>query len=101
MATFLFTYRVPHDYALGRPDAASIWSDWFASMGGGLLDMGKPVAQAAALGDAAAGTRLGGYSLVTADDLDAAITLAKGCPALAAGGAVEVGALAEIPGRPA
>src|SRR5690242_625364 len=101
MATFLFAYRVPQDYALGRPDAASAWTDWFASMGGGLLDMGKPVAQAAALGDAPAGTRLGGYSLVAADDLDAALTLAKGCPVLAAGGAVEVGALAEIPGRPA
>jgi hypothetical protein len=101
MATFLFAYRVPQDYALGRPDAASAWSDWFASMGGGLLDIGKPVAQAAALGDAPAGTRLGGYSLVAADDLDAALTLAKGCPVLAAGGTVEVGALAEIPGRPA
>jgi hypothetical protein len=100
MATFIFTYRVPHDYALGRPDAASAWSDWFASMGDGLLDIGKPVAQAAALG-AAAGTRLGGYSLVTADDLDAALVLAKGCPALAIGGVVEVGALAEIPGRAA
>src|SRR6185437_13035657 len=86
MATFLFTYRVPHDYALGRPDAVGAWSDWFASMGDGLLDIGKPVAQAAALGDGDAGTRLGGYSLVTADDLDAALALAKGCPALAIGG---------------
>jgi hypothetical protein len=33
---------------------------------------------------------LGGYSIVTADDLAAAAEPAKGCPVLAAGGTVEV-----------
>jgi hypothetical protein len=31
-----------------------------------------------------------GYSIISADSLDAAITLAKGCPVLRGGGSVEV-----------
>jgi hypothetical protein len=36
---------------------------------------------------------LGGYTLVTADDLEAAVALAKGHPLLRQGGGVEVGEL--------
>jgi hypothetical protein len=41
-------------------------------------------------------THLGGYSFVTADDLESAVALAKGAPVLAAGGGVEVGEITEI-----
>jgi hypothetical protein len=37
-----------------------------------------------------AGTGLGGYSIVTADDITAASKLAVGCPVLPGGGAVDV-----------
>ncbi len=40
-------------------------------------------------------TRLGGYSLVTAEDLDGAAALAEGCPALRVGGGVEIGTVLE------
>ena len=33
---------------------------------------------------------LSGYSIITASDIDAALTLAKGCPVLDSGGSVEV-----------
>jgi hypothetical protein len=36
---------------------------------------------------------LGGYSLITAADLEAAVILGKGCPFLENGGGVEVGEL--------
>jgi hypothetical protein len=49
------------------------------------------------LGDAGASTRLGGYSIVTADDLESAISLAKSCPTIERGGGVEVGLLAALP----
>jgi hypothetical protein len=39
---------------------------------------------------------VGGYSIVTADNIDAAAELAKGCPALLTGGKVEVRALAGL-----
>ena len=41
-------------------------------------------------------TKPGGYSMITADDLEAALTLAKGCPALREGGGVEVRWLADL-----
>jgi hypothetical protein len=39
---------------------------------------------------------LGGYSLITAGDLEAAVELAKGCPFLHQGGGIEVGELAQL-----
>jgi NADPH-dependent 2,4-dienoyl-CoA reductase/sulfur reductase-like enzyme len=55
-------------------------------MGSQLRDLGKPVFNRATVGDSADGALLGGYSLVTAQSLDDAVTLAKDCPILAAGG---------------
>ena len=40
-------------------------------------------------------THLGGYSVVTADDLEAAVEW-RGCPILAVAGGVEVGVLTEV-----
>jgi len=45
-------------------------------------------------------TRLGGYSVVTAEDIDGAAALATGCPALQFGGGVEIGAVPEFTGNP-
>jgi hypothetical protein len=43
-------------------------------------------------------TELGGYSIVSADDIDDALAIAKGCPHVDGGGGVEVGRLGEVPG---
>jgi hypothetical protein len=91
MPAFVFTYRIPTDYVPGRPDTMAAWTAWFASMGDSLSDRGNPVFESAELGNCGKGTRLGGYSFVTADDLDSALALAKGSPALDAGGGLEVG----------
>jgi hypothetical protein len=42
-------------------------------------------------------TQLGGYSIVTADDLHQATAIAVQCPTVTRGGGVEVAALAELP----
>ena len=95
MAKFLFAYRVPRDYTPGRPQNVAAWIAWFesmgASLGASLVDQGLPVVASSPLGSSGAGTRLGGYSLVSAEDLDAALAIAKGCPALELNGGVEVG----------
>jgi YCII-related domain len=96
MAKFLFSYRAQQDYTIGRPDTAAAWRAWFDSMGTTLVDRGLPVVESIPLGNLGADTRLGGYSIVTADDLDAAIAIAKGCPALSQGGGVEVGPLIDL-----
>ena len=97
MASFVFSYRVPHDYQPGSPETATAWRDFFSSLGAGLADTGRGVVQSATLGNHGPGTRLGGYSIVTADDLDTAMKLARGCPALSMGAGVEVGQLAVPP----
>jgi hypothetical protein len=71
----------------------AVWAAWFDSMGQSLSDRGNPVFESAELGNCGDGTRLGGYSFVTAEDLDSAVALAKGSPALESGGGVEVGAV--------
>ena len=91
MPTFVFSYRVPADYAPGGPETLSRWSSWFEAMGEVVSDRGNPVFASTTVGNCGTGTRLGGYSFVTADDLEAAVALSKGSPALDAGGGVEVG----------
>lgn len=72
------------------------WGAWFGSMGEAVIDGGNPTGAAKTVGsdgsvtDGGGANPLSGYSLITADDLDAAVAHAKGCPVLAAGGSVEV-----------
>lgn len=101
MPTFVFTYRRAADYTR-TPQTLAAWNAWFGSMGDRLADQGKPVAAHTVLGNCSAdSTEPGGYSIVRADDLEAATALAKGCPHLVHGGGVEVGELAEVSGVPA
>jgi hypothetical protein len=97
MANFVFSYRSPKGYEPG-PETMARWSAWFESLGEALVDIGKPVLERSALGRCGAEeTDLRGYSLVAANDLEAAVALAKSCPMLEHGG-VEVGELTDLPG---
>jgi len=98
MTTFLFSYRMPKDVP-GRSDVMDRWTSWFEGMGGDLVDTGNPTLPSEVLGDAGPDSALGGYSIVRAADLDAAIALAEGCPALTEGGGVEVGVITRLDGR--
>jgi hypothetical protein len=62
-----------------------------------VVNHGHPVFDRRALGDVSAGTQLGGYTLVEADDLEDAVELAKGCPSVQFGGGVQVGELGPVP----
>jgi hypothetical protein len=93
MATFLFSYRIPKTYTAGYPDDLYAWSAWFQGMGPNLVDAGKPVVERRTLGNCPPETLQDGYSLVTADDIDAAVELAEGCPGLRDGFGIEVGEL--------
>lgn len=70
------------------------WNAWFGTMGADLVDVGNPFGPGKAItadgsvSDATGG--LSGYSVVTAAGLDAAVAVAKGCPVLSSGGALEV-----------
>jgi hypothetical protein len=92
MSTYLFTFRAPHDYAPSA-DTFDAFAIWQLQLGARLKDRGNVAFTAAALGASAMDTTLGGYSLIRATSLDGAVDLARGCPILRHGGAVEVGEL--------
>ena len=97
MPTFVFTYRAPKGYAR-TADTGRAWWSWFDGMGDAVVDVGRPVVGRTALGNCSPdATELGGYSVVSADDLEAAIAIAKGCPYLDGAGGIEVGQLGELP----
>ena len=96
MAKFVIAYRAPRDYVPGRADDMAAWAAWFGGMGASLADIGTPVREVTQLGDCGVTQRLRGYSVVIADDLEAALAMAKGCPGLADSGfGVEVGVVEE------
>lgn len=92
MPTYVLAHRAPMDY-VGSPEAAAAWNARFQRLGDNLQDRGNPVFKQRSVGHCGADTVLGGYTLLTADNLDAALQLAEACPALKAGGGIEVGEL--------
>jgi hypothetical protein len=95
MPTYVIVNRVPRGYR-PSPGAQRAWTAWFERLDATLVDRGNPVFSSTTLGSTGADTALGGYTLVSADDLDAAVALAKSCPALSHGGGVEVGELTPL-----
>ena len=95
MTQFAFVYRLPEHYVPGNEQSVTAWTAWFAGIGPDLLDLGKPVIRAESVGETTHGVRLAGFSVVQAPDLDTAIAIARGCPAIADGGGVEIGTLTE------
>ncbi len=71
------------------------WGQWFGEIGLAVVDGGAATGTAKTVGPGGSvsegGSRgLTGYSIVSADSLDAAVELAKGCPVIEIGGAVDV-----------
>jgi hypothetical protein len=97
MTTFLLSYYNANSYAPDEPEGIAAWQAFLNGLGDSLVDIGNPIFARTTLGDCDADTTvLGGYSFISADDLDAAIRLAKACPALANGGGVEVGEITPL-----
>ncbi len=72
------------------------WMSWFEGLGSAVVDGGNPTGQSktiagnGAVSDGGGANPISGYSLIDATDIDAAVTLAKGCPLLQSGGSVEI-----------
>lgn len=97
MANYLLVYHggaMPENPEEGAK-VMQAWNDWFGVLGDKLIDGGNPVSQVrtiAANGSVSNGgtNPSTGYSVIKADNLDAAVALAKGCPVLQGGASVEV-----------
>ena len=72
------------------------WGAWMEGLGENLVDPGNPAGDSRTIsadGSVAQGggaNPLTGYTLIQADSLDEAVTLAKGNPIFDAGGSIEV-----------
>ena len=98
MANYMFAYSggngVAADEAERNAQMAK-WGQWLGQLGSTVVDGGAPTGTAKTVGPDGSvsdggSRRLTGYSIVSADSLDSAVELAKGCPVLETDGAVDV-----------
>jgi hypothetical protein len=91
MSNYVLSFRGQSDRTVTADEEAE-WGGWFQQIGGSIVDFGHRVGRVSSLGTAQTdGTALGGYVVISAGNFDQAVDVAKGCPGLRHGGAVEVG----------
>jgi hypothetical protein len=99
MANFLLLYSGGSMPASEAEQKAVMkeWETWFGKIGAGLVDGGNPttpmarsIASNGKVSTVQAGSMVSGYSIIKADSLDAAVSLAKGCPVLKGGASISV-----------
>jgi hypothetical protein len=98
MANYVLAFRGAPDRAV--PEGADqAWGVWFGELGPAITDRGNRVGNVTRV-DAAGGVpgaeELTGYVVISAESMDSAVTLAKGCPGLATGVSVEVAEIVEM-----
>jgi hypothetical protein len=98
MSNYVFAYSGGNGVAADEAERNAQmvkWGQWFGELGSAVVDGGAPTGTAKTVGPGGSvseggSRRLTGYSIVSADSLDSAVELAKGCPVLEIGGAVDV-----------
>ena len=98
MANYVFAYSGGNGVAADeetRNAQLAKWGQWFGQLGSAVVEPGAPTGAAKTVGAGGSvtdgGSRgLTGYTIISANSLDSAVELAKGCPVLEVGGAVDV-----------
>jgi hypothetical protein len=101
MTKFIFVYHAPMSPADAAPpdpeqmqEVMGQWMAWAGKVGDGMVDFGTPLAngvRVTADGGTSPSTReVAGYSIIEADDMDAALALAKDHPHLNMPGGCEI-----------
>jgi hypothetical protein len=97
MPNYVLVYEggsMPESEEAGQAVMAA-WGTWYADLGEALVDGGNPFGPSTSIasdGSVSQGAPSGltGYTVISADSLEAATQRAKGCPHLDAGGRVDV-----------
>jgi hypothetical protein len=99
MAKFVLLYSGGSMPATEAEQAAVLqaWGAWYDGIGSAVVDPGNPftpvaksIASDGTVSDGPAGTMASGYTIISADSLDAATGMAKTCPVLQSGGQISV-----------
>jgi hypothetical protein len=78
------------------------WMDWLGGLGAAVVDEGNPVGKSKTVhpggrvSDDGGSDPASGYSILKAQDIDAATAMAKDCPHLQAGGTIEIAQIIEM-----
>ena len=96
MPKFILALRAHEGYK-PSPTPTPAWTNWFQLLDSSVVDLGRPVVERSTVGNCGTDTVLRGYSLIATESREAALTLARECPLVAAGGGVEVGELGSGP----
>jgi len=84
-----------------RATVMQAWNDWIEANDDAMVDIGNPVVGNVSLKpDGGLGGQpadpVTGYTIIEAMDFDEAVSIASGCPILAANGSVEIGELIDF-----
>ena len=100
MAKYVFIYHAPMTPAEAAPPTPeqmeavmSEWNAWASRVGDRMVDFGTPLAGGVRVttnGTSSSTRDVAGYSIIEADNLDAALTLAQGHPHLNMPGGCEI-----------
>ncbi|MEM7427462.1 MAG: YciI family protein [Pseudomonadota bacterium] len=103
MANFVYIYhggKMPETPEEGER-VMGLWMSWLGGMGDAVVDGGNPVGMsrtvfAGRVEDNGGSNPTSGYSIVSAESIDQAVEMAKGCPILAEDGSVEVAEIMQM-----
>ncbi len=99
MANYLLLYHGGGSMENATPDqqaaAMQAWTTWFDGLGSSVVDGGNPISRGWTVSkdgteDHAGANPATGYSVISAESMDKALILAKGCPHLQQGGTIEI-----------
>lgn len=106
MSQFMITYIGGNQPATKEEGMQhmSKYREWLASLGDSAVSRANPLGNTHTVnpdGSVAEGGKsmMSGYTVVAADSIDEAISIAKNCPFLDIGGSLEVSELRQMPGQ--
>jgi YCII-related domain-containing protein len=100
MSRFLVTYHgsgMPDDPEL-MEQAKQAFMSWVSEAGSAIVDPGAPVMMVTQVssGSTADAAQIGGYSIIEADDVDAATSVLSSHPYVARGGTLQVNQILDV-----
>jgi hypothetical protein len=89
MPEYIITHRFPANFK-GAPDTAAAAKAWFGQIASTIVSRNDGTVETRKLGDCGSDTLPNAYTIVNADNMEAAVELAGGWPLLERGAGVEV-----------
>jgi hypothetical protein len=100
MANFVLVYGAGGSMPATEEERQAVlqaWTDWYTKLGSAVVDPGNPftpmakrIARNGRVSKVGAGAMATGYTILSADSLDAAVEMAKDCPVLRGGSNIAV-----------